>query len=74
MESGFPVPSNFFDQWLEEVYGSENMAKIAPVFGCANRASDEITDCYETFTKYITSAYWACNTRWAMNGVLSVRN
>ena len=67
-ESGFDVPSDFFDQWLEEIYCPEHLGDIKAQFGCPNMADGTIVDCWERMDRYLTSKVFACNSRFAFNG------
>ena len=70
-DTGFKVPSDYFDQWLREVYGNE-AEDLIRVFGCSNPSGDPI-ECIEPFDRFLTSSSWACNSRWALNGVVKVK-
>ena len=66
--SGFPAPSDFFDQWLGEIYCPEHLDAIKAQFGCPNGPNGERVDCVDTMDRYLTSQVFACNTRFALNG------
>ena len=68
-DTGFKIPSDYFDQWLREVYG-DNSEDLIRVFGCSD--PDGPIECVEPFDRFLTSSSWACNSRWALNGVVKV--
>mgnify|MGYP000065894538 CR=1 FL=1 len=67
-QSGFEVPSDYFDQWLAEIYCPEHLPAILEQFGCPNGPNGEIIDCKDKMDRYLTSTTFACNTRFALNG------
>ena len=70
-ETGIKVPSDFTDQYLELVYGHEHLDEILRVFGCSS-TDGTVLDCAEDFSRFLVASHWACNSRWAINGVLQV--
>ena len=66
--SGFEVPSDFFDQWLGEIYCPEHLEAIKGAFGCPNGPGGEVVDCKDRMDRYLTAKVFACNTRFALNG------
>ena len=70
--SGFEVPSGFISQWYEAVYGAQKLPEIEAQFGCG-AANNEVIDCKEQFSHFVTASNWVCNSRWAISGVLLVR-
>ena len=72
MDTGIQVPSDFQNQWFEEVYGPEHLDQILNVFGCSNDANGDVVNCHEPFSRFLTTSHWACNSRWALNGVVLV--
>ena len=69
--SGFAIPSDFFDQWLPQNYGTTHQAELLNLFGCPT-VNGVVQDCQEAMDRYVTAASWACAGRWAVNGALSV--
>ena len=66
--SGFYVVSDYFDQWVRQVYPTDKADRILEVFGCPNGENGEIVDCKDKFDRFVTASHWACNTRWALMG------
>lgn len=63
MGAEFPPP--YWDMYLERLY--PNLAnELVAQFGC----KPGVDDCKESVTDFITSALWACNSRWAFRELL----
>ena len=70
--SGFTVPSDFTDQYLEILYG-DNWPQVESVFGCPNKNNGGIKNCLENWSDFFTAHTWVCNTRWALTRLLQVK-
>ena len=62
------MPSDYFDQWLEEIYCPEHIPALKAQFGCPNMPNGTIVDCYDKLDRYLTSTIFGCNSRFAFNG------
>ena len=65
--SGFSYPSDYFDQWLAEIYCPEHLPAILDQFGCPNGNNGEIMNCHNKIDRYLTASIFACNTRKSLN-------
>ena len=66
--SGFDIPSDYFDQWMAEIYCPEHLPALMQEFGCPNLPNGTIVDCKDKLDRYLTSSIFACNSRFAFNG------
>ena len=62
------MPSDYFDQWLGQIYCPEHISAIKNAFGCPNGPNGEVVDCEDRMDRYLTATTFACNTRFALNG------
>ena len=70
-ERSIQVPSNYSDVFLEKFFGPQHVDAIQEVFGCSS--NDSVIECKDQFSHFITAFGWVCNTKWALNGAISVR-
>ena len=54
--TGFQVPSDFFNQWLVEIYGDQ-VDTVLEVFGCDNNADGTPRDCQDILDRYLTARH-----------------
>ena len=71
--SGFNVPSDYTDRYLQELYG-DKWSLVQPVFGCPNKSNGKRNNCLEKWSDFFTAHTWVCNTRWALSRLLQVRS
>ena len=69
--SSFKIPSDYTDQYLEELVGMEHLSEILDVFGCSS-TNGEIIDCAKPFGHYVTASGAVCNTRRAFKDMHQV--
>ena len=69
--SGFQIPSNYTDQYLEQLVGMEHLSETLDVFGCSS-TNGEIIDCAKPFGHYVTASGAVCNTRRAFKDMHQV--
>ena len=70
--TGFAIPSNFSDEYLEAVYGADVIEDILDIFGCPNSPGGKVVDCSEPFANFLTTSTWSCPLRSTLNEMKKV--
>lgn len=68
---GYEIPSDYTDQYFEQLYGTEHLSEFLAVFGCS-RANGKVIECGTALGHWMTSSAIVCNTRKALRDMYQV--
>jgi len=69
-QTGIRVPSPWTDEYFRAIYPEADIDDLLAVFGCPD-VNGKTADCTEDFSRFLVASAWACNSKWAIDGVLS---